>query len=259
MLSRRDFGKGILAVGLGMGARSAAAQAPVRVLLVLVGGGPHDVEKNPPYLEKALQTAGGFQVTRLAPPVGQQTDGAHLAKLADIKPGDYDVLAFYTAGQNLTPEAETALKGFVEAGGGLVGIHGASFSFGKSEVWFRMIGARFAGHAAGLFPLTVTPTEPDHPIMKGVTEFQITDEEYTHRFADGVERHVLARFKERPANTVEKNGNNDVLWTINEGKGRVVYTCLGHGADAWQNPMWQKMVAQSLCWAAHKPREVKIG
>lgn len=260
MLTRRDFGKGLLALGLGTSAaRAVSAQAPIRVLLVLAGGGSHDVEKNPPFLEKALETAGGFQITRLAPPMGKQNDGAHLAKLADLKPGDYDVLVFYTVGQNLTPEMETALKNFVEAGGGIVGTHGATLSFSKSDVWFQMMGGRFAGHAPGTLPLTITPTEPNHPIMRGVSEFQITDEEYTFKFPEGVQRHVLARFKERPANTAEKNGNNDCLWTINEGKGRVVYTCLGHGTEAWQNPMFHKIVAQSVCWAAKKPREVKIG
>ncbi len=256
MLTRREFGAGLLLLTLAGGA--SGAEAPIRVLLVLAGGGPHDVEKNPPLLEAALKADGGFQVTRLAPPEGRQADGAHLAKLAEIKPGDYDVLAFYTVGQNLTPEAESALKRFVEAGGGLVAMHGATASFGNSNGWMRMVGGRFAGHAPGVYPLTLVASDPEHPIMKGLGEIRITDEEYTFRFPEGVERHVIARFKERPANTAEKNGNMDAVWTINEGKGRVVYACPGHGAETWSNPAFQKLIAQSICWAAGKPREVRV-
>src|SRR5262245_44601510 len=111
---------------LWLGLSGAQAQKPVKLLLVLVGSaGVHDVEKTPPYLEEAIRKVGGIEVTKLAPPVGKQGDGAHLAKLAAIRPGDADVIAFYTVGQRLAPEQEAALTNFVEQGGGLVAIHGA--------------------------------------------------------------------------------------------------------------------------------------
>jgi type 1 glutamine amidotransferase len=241
---------------------TVSAGKPVRVLLVLCGkggpGGAHDINLNPPHLEKVLKAAGGVEVSRLAPPAGNEGDAAHLAKLADLKPGDYDVLVFYTVGQSLDARQEAALQSFVEAGGGVVAIHGASASFGNSMAWFKLIGGRFAGHAAGTFPLTISITDADHPVTRGLKEFEIRDEEYTHRFPEGVERRVLARFKERPANTVEKNANNDVIWTINAGKGRVVYNALGHDEESWKNPSWLKLTAQSVFWAAGRPREVRV-
>jgi type 1 glutamine amidotransferase len=245
-----------LAAGGVVGA--AAAQRPVRLLMVLVGGGPHDIEKNPPHLEAVLK-ANGVEVTKLAPPPGMQSNGAHLAKLAELKPGEYDVVAFYTVGQSLSPEQEKALQAFVEQGGGIVAIHGASASFGRSDVWFNMVGARFAGHAPGTYTLPIAVTDPDHAITKGIREFEIVDEEYTHRFPEGVKRHVVASFKQRPPNTSEKNNNNDAVWTIEIGRGRVVYNALGHGPEAWQNPNWQKLTVQSVLWAAKQPREVRIG
>ena len=57
---------------------------------------------------------------------------------------------------------------FVEQGGGLVAIHGASASFGKSNVWFHMVGARFAGHAPGTHPMPVTIVDTGHPITRGL-------------------------------------------------------------------------------------------
>ena len=243
---------------LGAGWTGAQAGQPVRVLMVLVGGGPHDVEKNPPHLERAIQAAGGIQVTRLGPPADQQGSGAHLARLAELKPGQYDVLLFYTVGQNLSPEQENALQAFLDAGGGMVALHGASASFGNSQKWFRTIGGRFDGHAPGTFTLPITIADPQHPIARGLKPFEIVDEEYTHSFPEGVERHVVAKFGQRPPNTSEKRGNNDVVWTTRAGKGRVVYNALGHGEEAWKNPMWQKLVIQSILWAAGRPRGVRV-
>src|SRR5438552_1138263 len=125
---------------------AARAAKPVRILVVLSGGGgpkgAHDGEKNWPYLERVLRSAGKVEVTKLAPAPGQAT-GAYLARLADLKPREYDALVFYTVGQSLSPQQESALQRFVERGGGLVAIHGASASFGNSEAWFRLIGCRF--------------------------------------------------------------------------------------------------------------------
>jgi uncharacterized protein len=234
------------------------AEAPVRVLFVLLGSGPHDITKTAPLLQEAMKKDGGFAVTMLEPPAGQPTNAEHLAKLADLKPGDYDAVVFYTGGGMLSSEQEMALTRYVESGGGLVAIHSAAGSFRNSEVWKRLVGGRFAGHAPGTFSLNMIVSDPTHPAVKGLKEFTVTDEEYTHDFAPGVERHVIVKFKERPANTVEKNGNMDAVWTQQPGKGRIFYTCLGHDVNAWSNPAWQKLTLQGILWSAGKPREVKI-
>lgn len=240
------------------GTAGPRAADSVRLLMVLLGGGTHDVEANPPLLESAIHSVGGIEVTKLAPPPGNQADGAHLAKLAELKPGDYDVLLFYTFRESFTPEQEVALQRFVDEGGGIVAIHAAAVTLGNSEPWARIIGARFAGHTPGLYPLTITVADTAHPIMKGIQDFEVADEEFTFSFPEDVERHVLARFKQRPPTTVEKNGNNDCVWTVSHGKGRAVYSSVGHGKDAWSNPVWQKMILQAVFWAAGKPREVTL-
>jgi type 1 glutamine amidotransferase len=100
------------------------------------------------------------------------------------------------------------------------------------------------------------PTEIKHPVTAGVESFEIVDEEYKHKMAD-VERTVLAKFKERPPGSDQK-ANMDILWTREVGKGRVVYTGLGHGKEAFENPAWQKITLQAICWSAGKPREIKL-
>ena len=57
----------------------------------------------------------------LEPPHDKEpNDPAHLAKLADIKRADYDVLVFYTLRLQAQRAAAAALEKFVEDGGGIV-------------------------------------------------------------------------------------------------------------------------------------------
>ena len=258
---RRHWGALALGLGAVLGAALTAAAAdeakPVRALFVLGSPPYHDIRTLPPILEKVLDRLGGFHVTRLEPPQDKPPDDpAHLAKLRDVKRADYDVLLFYTSKYKFDDLQERAVEKFVEDGGGIVGIHGASFSFENSQVWTRLLGARFTGHIPGTHKLNVVITDPHHPITAGVGPFAILDEAYKHRFAD-VPRHVLARFRERPPAS-DQSANMDVLWTREVGKGRVFYSALGHGKEAWENPSWQKLIVQGILWAAGRPREVQL-
>jgi len=237
---------------------AGADDKPVRVLFVLNGSGGHNIEVNTPPLFKTIDAVGGIKATLLAPPKGKPGDGEHLAKLADVKRADYDVLVFYTVFPKLDPAAEKAIQTFVEEGGGLVALHGATASFGNSKAWLNLTGGRFAGHASGTYDLLIDIVDPKHPITEGVTPFTINDEEYTYKFADDVKRNVIAKFRERPAKTSEKNNNNDILWTIEVGKGRVFHCGLGHDVKAWSTPQFQKLVLQGIHWAAGAPKTVNI-
>lgn len=186
----------ILAPAMLLGPSSLAAaddDKPVRVLMVLGSPKFHDIRAFGPLVEKVLDKVGGFKVSRLEPPADKPpNDPAHMAKLANIKRADYDVIVFYTTGYKLNETQERALEKFVEDGGGLIALHGASASFGNSQVWFRLVGARFTGHIAGLHKLPVVLTDVKHPITAGVEPFTIVDEEYNHAFAK-VDRTVLAQ------------------------------------------------------------------
>ncbi len=220
---------------------AVADEKPIRVLYLHA---KHGDDKGK-MLEELFAKVGGFQLVREDNP----------AKLADLKREDYDVLLYY-GGPKSSEATDRAVEKFVDAGGGVVALHHASAAGSKS--WTQLLGARFAGHPA-ITELTVLIADDRHPITAGLKEFKITDEPYKHTLAN-VQRHVLARFKDRPGDKDPKaaTANMDIVWTREVGKGRVVYCALGHGKAAWGNPAWQKLVAQAVCWAAGKPREVKV-
>jgi len=207
----------------------------LKVLFVVAG---HGGETKAPILDKLFAKLGGFEVTRLK----------SLPDLAKIKKADYDVVLFY-GGPAKQELQERAIQAYVEEGGGVVALHHASAN--SSSAWTELIGGRFAGHPA-MSDVEVVLSEGKHPITAGVEgTFKIYDEAYRHKLAD-VKREVLAKGKE-----VVKDKKIDhtleLIWTRQVGKGRVVYNALGHGAEAWNNPNWQKLVIQSLYWAANRP------
>lgn len=213
----------------------------VKVLFVVAG---HGGEAKAPILEKLFASMDGFAVTRLAA----------LGDLPKIKKGDYDVMLFY-GGPAKDEVQERAILTFVEQGGGVVALHHATAN--QASAWTELIGGRFAGHPA-ISDVEVIITDAKHPIMAGVDgKFRIFDEAYRHKLAD-VKREVLAKGKEVAKDNKEIDHSLDLIWTRQVGKGRVVYNALGHGAEAWTNPNWQKLVLQSVLWAAGKPREVKL-
>lgn len=220
---------------------SAAEDKPLRVLYLHA---KHGDDKGM-LLESLLGRLGGFQVRREDSP----------AKLAELKREDHDVLLYY-GGPKADEATDRAIEKFVDAGGGVVALHHASAYGSKS--WFQLLGGRFAGHPA-ITELTVLIADDKHPITAGLKEFKITDEPYKHTLAD-VKRHVVARFKDRPGDKDPKAAmaNMDIVWTRDIGQGKVVYCALGHGKAAWENPAWQKLIVQSICWSASKPREIQL-
>jgi len=226
------------------------SDAPIRVLFI-VGSPPyHDIENLPPILEARLDQDGRFAVTRLEPPPGNPTDSAHLTQLSNLSTDEYDVVLFYVNLESLAPDQEAGLERFLARGGGLVALHGSSWSFANSELWDNAIGGRFVGHAEGTYPLRIVFVDRSHPITVGLSDFETTDEEYCHDLNPNVERSVLGRFDARPQESLCPDGPNEMLWTREFGGGRVFYTSLGHDHDTWENPSWQRLVVQGLQWAA---------
>ncbi len=214
----------------------AGRGTPIRVLFVIGSPPYHDIINLPPILEARLNQEGQFAVTRLEPPPGNPTDEKHLERLASLSIDDYDVVLFFVNLESLVPDQEAGLERFLAGGGGLVALHGSSWSFADSELWNDAIGGRFIDHAEGTYPLEIRLDDRTHPITAGLVDFETIDEEYCHALNPSVERNVLGRLETRPEGSLCPDGPNEMMWTREFGGGPIFYTSLGHDRDTWENP-----------------------
>jgi type 1 glutamine amidotransferase len=159
------------------------------------------------------------------------------------------------------PELRASLLGFVENGKGFVGIHDAIATFvqyPKYDQWpefGRMVGGtENGGHPWNGEVMTMKVEDPDNPINAafGGKDFQIADQAF--QLQEPVLRdrlHVLLRIdaeKTGPARRILPVRKQDLdfpmSWVRRQGKGRVFYSGLGHGAEVFSNPqMLQHLLA----------------
>ena len=116
------------------------------------------------------------------------------------------LLVTYTCDLRPTPDEESALRDFVSDGGRWLALHGtnALLDFGAKgmiaprthDVFMETLGSRFISHPP-LEPYTVTVSDPDHPLVRGMQPFEATDELYLCEYQAGVHPLLETRFSGR--------------------------------------------------------------
>ena len=159
--------------------------------------------------------------------------------LNSTKLNNYDGLMIYANHDEITPEQESALKSYIESGKALIPIHSASFCFRNSDWFVEAVGGQFSTHGTGDF--TATIVDADHPVMKGISEFETWDETYVHSNLNP-DMHVLME-------RVDDKGKEPYTWVRDQGKGRVFYTAYGHNEKTWEKKEFQELVANGILWA----------
>lgn len=144
------------------------------------------------------------------------------------------------------PEASAdAIYEFVEAGGGMLGLHTASICF---DTWYdfkQLLGGVWRWDQTFHPERSLVSVEPvgSHPIVDDIRPFEVDDEVY-HQLdcADG--NHVLARAR------VSNGEWQTVAWAREVGEGRVVYNALGHDRDSLSHPTHTQLLDQAIAWLA---------
>jgi hypothetical protein len=162
-----------------------------------------------------------------------------LADLNSANLARFDVILNYSTAREATTEQIDALLGAIRGGIGYVGLHAATATFLSSKPYLRMVGGRFLRHPPfGRF--TVEILDHEHPITRGLTDFEIDDERYELTdVVDGLD--VLAR-----------NDGHPMVYTTRYGEGHVAYIALGHDARSLGRPEYHRLVGQAIEWAARK-------
>jgi len=239
-------------VGFASASATFAAEK-IRVLLI-VGG--HGFER--PQFFKMFEDnkAITFKVVEHPDPKKQPDAPDPLHPL--LKPDaakDYDVIVSYDMWQKITDEAKRDFVNLLKAGKGFVALHHCLASYQTWDEYAKIVGGKYwlkDREEGGVrkpkstwkhgVDFKVRVADVTHPVTKGIHDFDIHDETYGG-FDVAEDVTVLLT-------TDEPTSSPKIGWAKTYGKARVVYLALGHDHFAYENPNFQRFVAQAIQWTA---------
>jgi uncharacterized protein len=222
-----------------------AADATNKIRVLLVTGDDvtpaHNWAEVSQAIKETLVSAGRFEV-RVCEDAGVLDSAASLARY------DLVFLHLYNARTpTLSDAAKENLLQFVKGGKGLAVSHLSSASFKEWEEFRKLCGRYWvmgqSGHGPrGVFKARIANKE--HPIVKGLDDFEADDELYAKLQGDGP-INVLVE-----ADSDWSKKTEPLAFTLDWGKGRVFHETFGHDARAMRNPSVQKLIRRGCEWAA---------
>jgi len=140
---------------------------------------------------------------------------------------------------------------------GFVVLHHAIANYNEWDGYAELLGARYylrpktiggVAKARSQYQhdvrIHVKVADPRHPVARGVQDFVIHDETYKGFDVAPNVKPLL--------NTEEPLSGPVIGWTKQNGKSRWVYLQLGHGAEAFNDSNYRRLLAQSIRWSARK-------
>jgi type 1 glutamine amidotransferase len=270
-LSRRKLLGGMGAVSAGMMLGAATKQTGPRAL-ALIGDRYHNAD----YIRTSLNKVFG----ELGIPVDYTIDTAAISAellrpyqlfliLRDgmLWPGGYAGPDAYVAYQTnlenreewpaaksvtwMTEAQGQAIKDFVNNGGGFYPMHNSSHISLGCKNYRDVMGGAYIGHPP-LRPFEVHATANSHPITAGMQTFVVNDEQHYVAY-DKDPKFVILESENRDGLTYETDGRklgtkSPAGWAYDYGKGRVVFTAVGHTVHAMWNPQYVELQKRSIRW-----------
>ena len=175
----------------------------------------------------------------------------------------FDAVIFNNvSGDVFTPAQRAALKSFIENGGGFVAIHGSGGDSSYDWKWYvdDLIGAQFIGHPMNpqFQEATVRIEDASHPATQAApAAWQRVDEWYSfEKPARKPGYTVLATLDEATypnkkifGKDLAMGKDHPIAWWHCVGKGRALYSAMGHNASAYREKAYQDFLLGSAEWA----------
>ncbi|MFJ1599801.1 ThuA domain-containing protein [Streptomyces sp. NPDC088261] len=163
----------------------------------------------------------------------------------------YEAVVFLsTTGDMLTDAQEDALQGYVDGGGGYVGVHAAADAEYESPAYGKLVGAWFKSHPA-IQQATVKNEDRTHPATSHLdATWSRTDEWYNYRTNPRADVTVLQSLDESTYSGGEMSGDHPITWYHAQGEGRSFYTGLGHTQESYADPLFQQLLLGGIRYAA---------
>jgi type 1 glutamine amidotransferase len=155
-----------------------------------------------------------------------------------------------------TDAQRDAFKRYIEAGGGLAGIHSATGSERNWPYFWSVMGGKFLRHPK-LQKFVVRVTDRTHPATRDLpAEFEWTDECY---YNDHINPDIQPLLVTDPAKLEDPDkaaypgglfgDSMPLAWYHQAGGGREIYVALGHDKQDYANPILVSLIRGSIRWA----------
>jgi type 1 glutamine amidotransferase len=251
MIFRTSLGVAAVAALLLTPAAPAQQSVPKGAKVLLLSGGQrnhHGYRRQAQLLQKTLEDTKQFQVTICEDAAILETPALH----------KYDVIVATADRRDpefrLTEPQQRALLKFVQDGKGFFSLHGFCCA---DRDWVPEMRELLGGVLAhfgtpntkvqfGRFLLKIT--EPGHPVVRGVADFEHQDELYYYLQTQGELKPLVV--------AVYEGKEWPVLWTRTFGKGKVCVSVFGHcgvqpnAKDPLEHEPFRRLVLQGIAWTA---------
>lgn len=164
---------------------------------------------------------------------------------------DANLLVFYSNNPGWSSERAAVLEKYQARGGGMVFIHYAVDGHKDVEALAKLIGLSWRGGASKFRhgPLELRFPDTSHPVTQGFTGLSLVDESYWNLVGDTSRIRVLA-------SGIEEGTEQPLMWTFENGPGRVFVSIPGHYTWTFDDPAFRLLLLRGMCWAANVPADL---
>lgn len=173
-----------------------------------------------------------------------------------------------------------AIRRFLEKGGRWLALHGTNsilrFTEGGVDTpeerpdMMELLGTQFKAHPPIGAPFRVTVVDADHPLTKGIADFDVIDELYLSKTVAPIRVLMQTSFTGEATGFVDLNWDEaavPIIYQRDVGEGAVLYNTLGHCRGhhdlkelmpfydhpercAWNYPVYYELLRRGIRWAA---------
>lgn len=179
----------------------------------------------------------------------------------DISNWPYDAIVLYNMSQAISEKRRQNFITLLERGVGLVSLHHAIAAFSEWPEYRKIIGTKYwleekveAGvtHPKSLWEegveMKLHVEDPVHPVTKGVADFVIHDETYKGYDLEAGNHLLLS--------CDAPGSQREVAWAREYRNAKVCFVQPGHGADAYANENFRRLLLQAIQWVGTRDSRV---
>jgi hypothetical protein len=177
------------------------------------------------------------------------------ARLDDGSAADAAVVVLFSYSKKLTKDRREAFKDMINGGTGLVVLHHAIIGYPKWLEFSEILGGRYFHNTMEWkgetydksdfkhdVDMSVHVADPDHPITRGMEDFEVHDETYSGMWVAPDNRVLLT--------TDAESGDPQLMWVRTWQDARTAYMQLGHGPSVYGQKPYQVLVRRAMRWTA---------